>query len=79
MKFQHLAGIEKTGTVPIFISLQNNKLLKKIYIYPGFLDEQTLEMMNAPRCGNQDQNLQNAKTNRRKRYVIGGLFSSNII
>jgi hypothetical protein len=46
------------------------------------LDEETLEMMNSPRCGNKDKVGHSEDAKRRKRYALQGyccLYFKNLV
>lgn len=44
--------------------------------YLGVLDQETMELMNTPRCGNRDDVGETAHR-RRKRYALQGMFKRN--
>lgn len=84
MEFQRFAGINESGMIDqSFVSLTNMIVffsfwnfyfsLKNFSSFLGILDEETIQMMNAPRCGNKDLVGHGEEARRRrKRYALQG-------
>lgn len=69
MEFQRFAGLNETGRLR---GLLVNRFPLTTFGFQGLLDEETINVMNAPRCGNKDKVGHSEEARRRKRYALQG-------
>ena len=74
LEFQRFAGLNETGEC-CFVKCH----FFNVFWFEGLLDDQTMSMMNAPRCGNKDKVGHGEEARRRKRYALQGKLNKAMI